>query len=114
MPGTALQNIGLLHGYANGENGWGADMNANLRMLDCLIQGTVIDRDLATPPGSPAAGNTYIVAASPTGAWSGHATHIARYSGTAWEFYTPKAGWEMWVVDEGVKARFLAGAWAPV
>lgn len=114
MPGAALQNLGLVAGYTDGENGWGAAMNANLRMLDCLIQGRVADRDLATPPGSPAAGDTYIVASSPTSTWAGHATHIARYSGTAWEFFTPKAGWEMWVVDEAVKIRFNGSAWVTI
>lgn len=114
MPGTALQNLGLLAGWADGENGWGADMNANLRRLDCLIQGRIADRDLTAAPGSPAAGDTYIVAAAPTGTWTGHATHIARYSGSAWEYFTPKAGWEMWVVDENSKVRFNGTAWVVI
>jgi hypothetical protein len=32
------------------------------------VQLSVLDRDLAAPPGSPANGARYIVAASPTGA----------------------------------------------
>ena len=31
---------------------------------------SVIDRDLAAPPASPAEGARYIIAASPTGAWT--------------------------------------------
>ena len=39
------------------------------------------DRDLATPPGSPAAGDGYLVAAAPTGAWTG-STCTSRSSGS--------------------------------
>jgi len=40
---------------------------------------TIKDRDLTAPPGSPADGDCYIVAASPTGAWSGKAGKITFY-----------------------------------
>lgn len=67
--------------------------NEALELLERLVQPTVIRRDLATPPGSPSEGDQYIVAGSPTGAWSGHATHIATYLGAAWVFKTPQEGW---------------------
>ena len=44
--------------------------NEALRVLDALVQLAVLDKDLATPPGSPAAGARYIIGAAPTGAWS--------------------------------------------
>lgn len=69
------------------------------------------DKDLATPPVSPAIGDTYIVAASPTGAWSGHATHIAIWNGSTWDFYTPIKGWRFYVDDELVYYRFNDSAW---
>jgi len=50
------------------------------------------DRDLTAPPGSPADGDCYIVAASPTGAWSGKAKSLAFYLNTAWAFVTPIEG----------------------
>lgn len=40
----------------------------------------------ATPPGSPSDGDAYIVAASPTGAWVGHAEDIAIYTPRGWLF----------------------------
>ena len=69
------------------------------------------DKDLTTPPASPATGDTYIVAASPTGAWSGHATHIAIWNGSTWDFYAPITDWRFYVYDELVYYRFNGSAW---
>ena len=41
--------------------------NEALRALDAVVQLMVLDKDLNSPPGSPAEGARYIVAASPTG-----------------------------------------------
>lgn len=49
----------------------------------------IINNTLTAPPTSPAPGDAYIVAASPTGAWTGQANTIATWSGFAWKFYTP-------------------------
>lgn len=72
---------------------------ATLR-LDALVQLSVIDRDLATPPGSPADGDRYLVASSPTGAWSGQAGRIALWQDGAWSILQPRAGWLVFVEDE--------------
>ncbi|MBX9864025.1 MAG: DUF2793 domain-containing protein [Hyphomicrobium sp.] len=87
--------------------------NEALRALDALVQLSVLDKDLAAPPGSPAAGARYIVGAAPTGAWSGHAAHIAAYQDSAWAFYVPLEGWLAWVGDENVLYAFDGAAWAP-
>lgn len=107
-------NIGLAYGWALGESGWNTSMDANLRKLDALTQGSVKDKDLATPPASPADGDCYIVAASPTGAWASQAGKVARWwaGRSAWEFYTPKEGWRLYVVDEAKDYRYESGAWA--
>lgn len=39
-----------------------------------------------TPPGSPAANETYILGSSPTGAWAGNAGKVASYIGGTWVF----------------------------
>ena len=65
----------------------------------------MLDRNLATPPGSPTDGQRWIVAASPTGAWSGHATEIAAWQDGAWRFFAPRTGWLAYVVDEGAAHR---------
>src|SRR2546421_13099958 len=74
--------------------------NEALRALDAVVQLLVLDKDLASPPGSPTDGSRYIVASSPTGAWTGQAAKIAAYQDGAWMFYTPREGWLAWVGDE--------------
>ena len=43
--------------------------NEALRILDSLVQITVLDRNLAAPPAVAVEGDRYIVAASPTGSF---------------------------------------------
>ncbi len=72
------------------------------------------DKDLATPPASPIAGDIYIIAASPTGTWAGHATHITVWNGLAWVFYSPINGWRFYVADEIAIYSFNGTAWVIV
>lgn len=69
------------------------------------------DRDLATPPGSPAQGDCYLVATSGTGAWAGQDGKIAFYMNTGWEFITAIEGFTAWVNDENVLIVFDGAAW---
>jgi hypothetical protein len=75
-------------------------VNEALRRLDALVQIAVLDRNLAAPPAAPADGARYIVAASPTGAWSGHAGEIAAFQDGAWAFLEPQSGWIAYIADE--------------
>ena len=76
--------------------------NEAIRALDAVVQLSVLDRDLTAPPGSPADGARYIVAASPSGAWSGTRRQHRRVPGRAWMFYPPNEGWIAWIADEDV------------
>ncbi|MBN8936463.1 MAG: DUF2793 domain-containing protein [Rhizobiales bacterium] len=86
-------------------------VNEALYDLDALVQLAVLDRSLAAPPGSPADGARYIVAASPTGAWAGHTDHIAAWLDGAWRFFIPGVGWLAWVVDEAALLAWNGSAW---
>lgn len=86
--------------------------NELLRFLGAVgAPATVKDKDLATPPGSPADGDTYIVAAAPTGAWTGHAKDIAYNDAGTWIFFTPSEGWRLDVADEDIVYRYSGAAW---
>jgi hypothetical protein len=71
----------------------------------------VLDRDLSTPPGSPAEGDRYLVADSATGAWSGEEGKIAAWQDGAWAFYTPREGWLVWLADEDILLAFNGASW---
>lgn len=85
--------------------------NEALRILDTLVQLTVLDRDLAAPPASPVEGQRWIVAASPVDAWAGHADDIAAWQDGAWQFSTPQTGWVAFVIDEGTLLVWNGSAW---
>lgn len=88
--------------------------NEALLLLDALVQLSVADRDLATPPSSPSEGDRYIVAAGATGAWSGWAGSVALWLDGAWERLTPREGWLAWVRDEDVLLAWSGTAWGTV
>lgn len=110
MPATKQSNIGLWQGWVPGEDGWGDEMNYNLRSLDGLVQASVIDV-INDPPASPSAGDMYQVDETPTGAFSGHNGDLARWSGTEWEFYTPKEGWRVYRLSNDRYRVFRDGDW---
>ena len=85
-------------------------INQAFTVLDAMIGLAVVDKDLATPPGSPASGALYIVAASPTGAWAGKATQLT-YFDQIWRFIVPQTGMRVWVKDEATYYQFTGTSW---
>jgi hypothetical protein len=88
--------------------------NEAIRSLDVLVQPVVKSRTIATPPGSPASGDTYIVAPSATGAWAGEDGKIATFVDGGWDFITPADGWLAYVNDTAQIAVSQSGAWSPL
>lgn len=113
MPASTEPRSGLKHSWSLGESGWNTDMDNNLKSVGRFAYHLSIkDRNLATPPGSPASGDTYIVAASPTGAWVGHADKVAIWDGAAWVFGVPRIGWVAYIEDEEKLTAYKSGGWS--
>ena len=85
-------------------------LNADLQQLDALVMASVKDRDLTTPPVSPAEGDRYLVAASATDDWVGMDGYVAAYY-SGWQFYEPKQGWILWVDDEDLLLLHDGSSW---
>lgn len=88
--------------------------NEAIRALDALVQLSVIDRDLVTPPASPVNGERYIVPAGAGGVWTGHESEIAAFQDSAWTFYKMVEGWVAWVADEDALVVWNGAAWLAV
>ena len=113
MPAQTEPRSGLKYGWTLGENNWNTGMDENLLTLGRFgFHLSVRDRDLNTPPASPATGDTYIVGPAPTGTWSGNAGKVAVYTGTAWAFGTPRTGWLAHIEDEQKLCCYRAGVWS--
>lgn len=109
----ARSGLGLQYGWDLGESGWNTGMDANILNIGRFgLHLSVLDRDLATPPTSPAAAASYIVAASATGAWAGKSGQVALWSGSAWVFAAPRIGWIAYVEDEAKLSAYKSGGWS--
>ncbi|HEX4296616.1 MAG TPA: DUF2793 domain-containing protein [Devosia sp.] len=86
--------------------------NTAMAALDQLVQPVVKSRTTTSPPGSPAEGDTYIVAPSATGGWAGADGKFAAWLSGAWSFTTPADGWLAYVLDAAELAVHASGAWS--
>ncbi|NVN87000.1 MAG: DUF2793 domain-containing protein [Rhodopseudomonas sp.] len=85
--------------------------NETLFSLDGLVQLAVISAAVTTPPGSPSAGQRWVVPAGASGAWTGKTNAIAAYYDGAWRFYTPKTGWLAYNLATGILLAWNGSAW---
>jgi hypothetical protein len=117
LGGNKITNLG---------NGTAASDAVNKGQLDFAVAGlqdfrkSVLDKDLLTPPGSPATGDRYLIGQptdTATGAWASHAGEIAEWNGSAWFFETqPDEGTYVFVEDENTAYifddnTFASGEW---
>lgn len=64
------------------------------------------------PPGSPTAGQAWVLGSSPTGAWSGKAKNIARYYNSSWLFIPPIEGYQAYDQTADSKYVYDGSAWS--
>lgn len=75
--------------------------NEALNLLDVLTQATAVALQDAPPTETAADGTCYLVGATPTDAWAGKAGCIAEMLAGAWQFISPKSGWQFYVPGTG-------------
>jgi hypothetical protein len=85
--------------------------NEALRLLDAMVQLSVLDRDLTVPPASPADGDRYIVASGATGLWAGWDLNVAFWIDGVWLRLVPRPGWLAWIADEASSAVWTGAIW---
>ena len=88
--------------------------NEALRLLDAMVQLSVLDRDLTAPPASPADGDRYIVASAATGLWAGWDLNVTTWVDGVWMRLVPRPGWLAWIADEATFFVWNGSAWQSV
>lgn len=89
-------------------------VNEALGVIDALAQLAVKSRVLTAPPGSPAEGDRYVVAAPATGAWADKEDAVAAYTDGGWRFHVPGEGYTAWVIAERALIHFDGADWEDV
>ncbi|MEL6586203.1 MAG: DUF2793 domain-containing protein, partial [Pseudomonadota bacterium] len=85
--------------------------NEALRLLDVLVQPTVLAADLDTPPVDGQTGDRYLVPVGATSDWAGRDDHIAVREVSHWTFVAPQKGWQVRVLDTLSTLVFDGTAW---
>lgn len=85
-------------------------INEALCALDAWLNRGAVDKDLASPPASPNAGDIYLIPAGATGVWAGHDGQMA-YFDQVWRFVAPREGMTLWVNDEDILYAFDGASW---
>jgi len=88
--------------------------NEALRLLDAMVQLSVLDRTRTAPPGSSADGNRHLVASGATGLWAGWDLNVAFWVDGAWLRLVPRTGWLVWVAAEELFLVWNGSAWEVV
>jgi len=88
--------------------------NEALRLLDAMVQLSVLDRTRTAPPASPTDGDRHIVASGATGLWVGWDLNVAFWIDGVWMRLVPRPGWLAWIADESVFVVWNGSSWDPV
>ena len=88
--------------------------NEAIEILDTIVNLKVETVGLDTPPLSPTEGQTWVIGASPTGAWANQPSMIASYRNAGWLFLEPSEGWLCWDTASAQLQVLISGNWQAI
>ena len=86
--------------------------NEALRLLDAIVQLSVLSFTETTPPATSAEGDRYLVASNAEGGWAGHDHAVAVFVDGAWQFIAPMPGWVASVAPGQTQVVYDGARWA--
>ena len=84
--------------------------NEALVILDNIVQKSVVDKDLSTPPENPENNALYIVGQNAINEWENKENYLS-YFDNGWRFITPKNGFVFFIEDENKLYNFNGTSW---
>lgn len=87
--------------------------NEALIILDNIVQKSVVDKDLSTPPENPENNVLYIVGQNATNEWENKENYLT-YFDNGWRFITPKNGFVFFIEDENKLYNFNGTSWVEI
>ena len=88
--------------------------NDALRLLDAMVQLSVLDRNRTVPPVSPVDGDRHIVASAATGLWAGWDLNVAFWVDGVWMRLVPRPGWTAWSIADAAHTVWNGTGWVTV
>lgn len=84
--------------------------NEAIAMLDGLVHAAV-EGSASVPPDEPADGESWLVEAGGSGAWTGRDHALACFTSAGWRFAAPIDGMSVWDKSARLSRRWITGAW---
>ena len=88
--------------------------NDALRLLDAMVQLSVLDGNRTAPPLSPVDGDRHIVAPAATGVWAGWDLNVAFWVDGVWMRLVPRPGWTAWSIADAAHTVWTGTGWVTV
>ncbi|MEM9333057.1 MAG: DUF2793 domain-containing protein [Pseudomonadota bacterium] len=85
--------------------------NEALRVLDRIVQISVLAAEVEEPPPTPEAGERYILGSNPTAQWQGKAGYLASFVDGAWFYSKPERGWLAWDRSKSELLVYVEEGW---
>lgn len=86
--------------------------NESLVRVDIALHAAVEETPLATPPSSPSAGQSWIVAPGAAGDWSGQDGKLASWTENGWRYISPIHGMAVWNKTSGTWIYWSGNEWS--
>jgi len=85
--------------------------NEAITVLEAVMQLSVKDHTLTTPPSGAERGDRYLIPAGAGGVWGSDAGDVAVWNGSSWTFVSPQRGWQAFSEMGDLSIRFDGAVW---
>jgi len=85
--------------------------NEALEAIDAALH-PAVEGEQSAPPATPEPGQSWIVGAAASGAWTGESGHLATWTEGGWRFMVAITGFTIWNKPAGYRVHWTGSAWS--